>query len=67
MTFDQLWETIKQKNPMVATGDFVRMSTDQFRRALELAYDQGVKAEKERGINPDFSNMFGGIFGKRPG
>lgn len=54
MSFEELWEVVKQKNPKMDSGK-VNMSVESFKKALKLAYDQGAK-QKEKDSN--FSNMF---------
>lgn len=75
MTFPEMWTAIEARNPTMATGAFVRMPKDQFKRALQMAYDEGMKAGKLQ--KPDLftkeamSDIFGAAFGgpgrKSPG
>ncbi len=44
--FDDLWKMIEDKNPQLQSGK-VSMSSDSFKKALQLAWDQGTKTQKE--------------------
>lgn len=46
MTFDQLWQTICDKNPTVLCGDTVTLTVRSFHKAIKLAYDQGRRQER---------------------
>lgn len=50
MDFEQLWEIIEKKNPSLSTGK-ISMSSDNFKKAMLLAYEQGRKE------NPDKKNF----------
>jgi len=61
MQFEDLWQLIEKRNKQLAKGK-VTMSTDNFKKALMLAYQQGQR--QQRDINHDTS-VFGRIFGER--
>ena len=72
MTFEELWAAILARNPTMSVGEFVRMPRDQFRRALQMAYELGEKAGKEHksmpfpGFGADALNdLFGGLSGRK--
>lgn len=46
MTFEELWKMIEEKNPQLQSGK-VAMSSDSFKKALQLAWDQGAKQQKD--------------------
>ena len=44
--FDDLWKHIEERNPLLQFGK-VSMSTENFKKALQLSWDQGSKIQKE--------------------
>ena len=47
MTFDELWRKICDKNPQIVKGDgTVRLTIENFNKALALAYSQGRRQER---------------------
>ena len=53
-TFQELWFEVERQNPKIESGK-VSMSTDNFKKALRLAYETG------RESNYLFNNLFGGM------
>ena len=58
MKFNDVWRVVERQNPKLAKGRAVTMSTENFRKALQYAYDRG--AEEKGSVN-----LFEGLFGKR--
>lgn len=44
MTFDEWWERLLLKNPVLPNLDIVKLSHNEFRRAMKLAFNDGVKS-----------------------
>ena len=68
MKFEAFWQIIEQKNPLLASGK-ITMTSENFRKALELSFNQGVLDQKEEKSVKDnlgygAGSLFGDIFGK---
>ena len=59
MIFAELWLIILDKNPRLRTDKIINITTDNFRKAIKLAHDEGVKEGKNS------RNIFEDMFGKR--
>jgi hypothetical protein len=57
MIFAELWLFIVDKNPKLKTDKTITMSVDNFRKAIKLAHDEGVKEGKNS--LSIFEDMFG--------
>jgi len=69
MQFNEFWDIIEQKNPQLASGK-ITMPSDSFKKAMQLAYDQGGVEQKKssslkNSLGYDSGNLFGDIFGKK--
>ena len=49
MTFEELWDVIVKKNPNLQADTMVTMTVNGFKKALKMAYEQGVKQGVENG------------------
>jgi hypothetical protein len=58
MQFEDLWQLIEKRNKQLAKGK-VTMSTDNFKKALMLAYQQGEKRQRDTNQT---TGLFGSIF-----
>jgi len=54
MKFEDAWRIVKKQNPKLEKGKAI-MSTENFRKALEWAYDRGAEEESSR-------QLFNGLF-----
>lgn len=68
MTFDELWKATVARNPALADNSTkITITAEQYRKALQQAYEIGEKAgidsgRTERGSKRDpFSSIFGGL------
>ena len=57
MTFHELWETVKTANPSLSSGK-VTMSTENFRKALQYAYNKAQEDSRSSGY---FEELFRGF------
>lgn len=69
MQFNELWNIIEQKNQQLVSGK-ITMSSESFKKAMQLAFDQGVVEQKKssslkNSLGYDGGSLFGDIFGKR--
>lgn len=44
MTFDEWWERLLLKNPVLHNLDIVKLTHDEFKRAMRLAFNDGLKS-----------------------
>lgn len=68
MTFDQIWEQLKRKQPKLEKDDsVVEFTAGNLRRLLRQVYEQG-EGSVQRGPTSGFDPMsaFSDIFGGKP-
>jgi len=64
MTFEVLWEQIVSQNPSLLKSKVV-MSSENFKKAVELAYNTGKKSQNVKDtLGYGGESLFGDIFGK---
>lgn len=59
MIFSELWLIIIEQNPKLKTDNTVTMSIDNFKKAIKLAHNEGVKEGKNS------LSVYDQLFGKR--
>jgi hypothetical protein len=65
MNFEDFWIIVIQQNKILSSNsDKITLTRENFRKALKLAFDQGIKTQKE--LNSDYSkdlftNLFKGV------
>ncbi len=63
MTFQQLWATLKKRNPRLEVDtNMIEIAVEQFRKALRQSYEQGESAAKN--ASGDAADVFAGLFGR---
>ena len=75
MTFEEFWRIVEEKNSQIQSGK-ISMSSENFKKALQLAWNQGMKDQQEldktwmdmmragSGTNSKDAGNFGDIFGQ---
>lgn len=65
MTFDQFWQTLKDKNPGLADSDTrMTITVASFRKSLEQSYERGRDQERMTGPQKTYADsLFGKLFG----
>ena len=65
MNFQSLWLVVlKQNKKLSDSGDTITMSKDNFRRALELAFNKGMEYERDNRNKATDTSFFDTLFGK---
>ena len=61
-TFEDYWQSLVEKNPMLARGDVrLTLSTSAFKDQLKKAFKEGQQ-DSHIGTKNTFSDIFNGLF-----